>query len=73
MGARYILALVLMIVVMVAWSLFYGNRFAPQPEDPETTEQTTPDTGEATIDPETQATPDGATAPIDSDLFKQVQ
>ena len=73
MGARYILALVLMIVIMVAWSLFYGNRFAPQPDDPETTEQTTPDTGEATIDPETQATPDGATAPINSDLFKQVQ
>ena len=75
MGARYILALVLMIVVMVAWSLFYGNRFAPQPDESATTKQTptTSDAGEATIDPATQATPDGTTAPISSDLFKQVQ
>ena len=75
MGARYILALVLMIVVMVAWSLIYGNRFAPQPDESETTQQTpeTSDIGEATIEPPTQATPDGATAPISSDPFKQVQ
>ena len=76
MGARYILALVLMIVVMVAWSLFYGNRFAPEPDESATTEQTpaTAETDEATIDPTTQATTaDGTTAPLSPDLFKQVQ
>ena len=30
MGQRYILALVLMIVVMFAWSLFFGNRLSKQ-------------------------------------------
>ncbi len=75
MGARYILALVLMIVVMVAWSLFYGDRFAPQPDESPTTEQTpATETDEATIDPTTQATTsDGTTAPLSPDLFKQVQ
>ena len=38
MGVRYIFALVLMIAVMIGWSLFFGKRFAPQPEDPTTTE-----------------------------------
>ena len=47
MGARYILAMVLMIAVMLTWSLLFGKRFAPQPEEPATTEQTeTPDTQE---------------------------
>ena len=76
MGARYILALVLMIVVMVAWSLFYGDRFAPEPDESATTEQTpaTSDTDKTTIDPTTQATTsDGTTAPLSPDLFKQVE
>lgn len=75
MGARYILALVLMIVVMVAWSIFYGNRFAPQPDESETTEQTpaTSDTGETTIDPTTQATSNTTTAPLSPDLWTQVE
>ena len=76
MGARYILALVLMIVVMVAWSLFYGDRFAPEPDESTTTEQTpaTSDTDKTTIDPTTQATTsDGTTAPLSPDLFKQVE
>ena len=41
MGVRYILALVLMIAVMIGWSLFFGNRFAPQPEEPAPTETPT--------------------------------
>ena len=75
MGARYILALVLMIVVMFAWSWFYGNRFAPQPDESATTEEmpTTTDTGEAPIDPTTQATSDGTAAPLSPDLWTQVE
>ncbi len=42
MGARYILALVLMIGVMIAWSLIFGNRFVPEQNDPSITEQTAP-------------------------------
>lgn len=45
MGARYILALVLMIVVMVAWSLIFGNRFVPEQNDPATPEQVSPEEG----------------------------
>ena len=41
MGSRYILALVLMIGVMIAWSLIFGNRFAPEQNNP-TTEQSLP-------------------------------
>ena len=43
MGARYILALVLMVGVMIAWSLIFGNRFVPERPDPGTTEQTPQD------------------------------
>ena len=43
MGARYILALVLMVGVMIAWSLIFGNRFVPEQNDPTITEQTSPD------------------------------
>ena len=75
MGARYILALVLMIVVMIAWSLLYGNRFAPQPDESATTEQTpaTSDTDETPINPTPQATSDGTTAPLSPDLWTQVE
>ena len=40
MGSRYILAVVLMLAVMIAWTLIFGNRFAPEPTDPTTPEQT---------------------------------
>ncbi len=51
MGARYILALVLMIAVMIAWTLLFGKSkpFAPEQNDPAITEQTP-----------TSDTPDGA-------------
>lgn len=42
MGARYILALVLMIGVMIVWSLIFGNRFVPEQDSPTTTEQSPP-------------------------------
>ena len=65
MGARYIFALVLMVAVMIAWSLF----FAPKPDEIPTTQETpvASDTGETPINPTTQATPDGADAPFNSD------
>ena len=72
MGARYILALVLMIGVMIAWSLF----FAPKPDEIPSTEETTPvasDTGETPIDPTTQATSDGTDAPNTPELWTQVE
>ena len=43
MGARYILALVLMVGVMIAWSLIFGNRFVPEQNNPATSEQTSQD------------------------------
>ena len=40
MGARYILAVVLMLAVMIAWTLIFGNRFEPEQEEIPQTEQT---------------------------------
>ena len=42
MGARYILALALMIAVMIGWTLLFGNRFSPQQPEPATTEPIAP-------------------------------
>ena len=70
MGARYILALVLMIAVMIGWSLFFGNRFAPETEQPATTEETPGET-----QPETgitQGAPEGTGASVDPDLWTPV-
>ena len=71
MGARYILALVLMIAVMVLWSLF----LAPKPEQIPPTEKTpvTSDTGETPVDPATQATSDAADAPNAPELWTQIE
>ena len=71
MGARYILALVLMIAVMVLWSLF----LAPKPEQIPPTEKTpvTSDTGETPVDPATQATSDAADAPNTPELWTQIE
>ena len=75
MGVRYILALVLMIAVMIAWSLFFGNRFAPQPDESTTTE--TPaasDTPQIPPDSITQTAPGGTTeASVDTDLWTPLQ
>lgn len=47
MGARYILALVLMIAVMIIWSQVYPRFFAPELTDPGISEETsTPDAAE---------------------------
>ncbi|MXV78457.1 membrane protein insertase YidC [Candidatus Poribacteria bacterium] len=40
MGARYILALVLMIAVMIIWSQIYPRYFAPEMPEPGTSEET---------------------------------
>ncbi len=39
MGARYILAVVLMLAVMIAWTLIFGDRFAPEQEEIPISEQ----------------------------------
>ena len=49
MGSRYILAVVLMLVVMIAWTLIFGNRFAPEPTDPTISEQTPQTNGETKV------------------------
>ena len=74
MGKNYILALVLMIVVMIGWSLFYGNRFAPEPDKPATTE-TPPsaDTHPLQPDDATQTAPEGTEASVDVDLWTPLQ
>lgn len=74
MGARYILALVLMIAVMIAWSLFFGNRFAPEPDESATTETPAASgTREMQPDPTTQTASDGTEASLDPDLWTPVQ
>jgi len=50
MGSRYILALVLMVVVMIAWSLIFGNRFTPEQNESELSEQT-PSNGTPDVQP----------------------
>ncbi len=81
MGARYILALVLMIVVMVGWSLLFGNRFSPQQPDPATTEPIAPPTtdiqpGERADEPSTstlftpiQDSPDDLKVNVQTDTY----
>lgn len=74
MGVRYILALVLMIVVMIAWSLFFGNRFAPEPDESATTQTpTASDTRQTQPDSITPPTPDGTEASVDTDLWTPLQ
>ncbi|MXV73310.1 membrane protein insertase YidC [Candidatus Poribacteria bacterium] len=71
MGARYILALVLMIGVMILWSLF----LAPKPDENPSTEKmpVASDTGETPVDPTTQATPEATDAPNSPELWPQVE
>lgn len=74
MGARYILALVLMIAVMIGWSLFFGNRFAPQPDDPATTETPTASSpGETQPDTAAREVLDGTDASVSPDLWAPVE
>ena len=74
MGTRYILALVLMIAVMIAWSLFFGNRFAPDPDESATTETpASSGTREMPSDPTTQTASDGTEASLDPDLWTPIQ
>ena len=74
MGARYIIALVLMIVVMIAWSLFFGNRFAPEPDESATTETPTSSaTREMQPDATTHTTSDGTEPSLNTDLWTPVQ
>ena len=74
MGVRYILALVLMIAVMIGWSLFFGNRFAPEPDESATPE-TVPssDTRQMQPDDATQPTPDGTEVSVNTDLWTPLQ
>ena len=73
MGVRYILALVLMIAVMIGWSLFFGNRFAPEPDDPATTETPTASSpSEIQTDPATQETLEGTDASVTPDLWTPI-
>ena len=70
MGVRYILALVLMIAVMIGWSLFFGNRFAPEPDESATTETpASSDTRQMQPDDATQTASDGTEASVDTDLW----
>ena len=74
MGVRYILALVLMIAVMIGWSLFFGNRFAPQPDESATTETpASSDTHQMQPDGTTQTAPDATEASVDTDLWTPLQ
>ncbi len=74
MGVRYILALVLMIVVMIGWSLFFGNRFAPEPDESATT-RTAPssDTRHMQPDDATQIASDGTGVSVDTNPWTPLQ
>ena len=74
MGVRYILALVLMIAVMIGWSLFFGKRFAPQPDEPATTETPAASSpSETQSDATTHGTFDGADASVNPDPWTSVE
>ena len=74
MGSRYIIALVLMVAVMIAWSLFFGNRFAPEPDESATTETpASSETREMQSDATMQTAPDGTEASLDPNLWTPVQ
>ena len=74
MGVRYILALVLMIAVMIGWSLFFGKRFAPQPDEPATTETpTTSSPSKTQSDTTAQDTFDETDASVSPDLWTPVE
>ena len=78
MGARYILALVLMVAVIVIWTIvsphIFKNSFGPQPNEPTTTETpiaTSP--SETPPDAETPSASDGTEASVDADLWTPIQ
>ena len=74
MGKNYILALVLMIVVMIGWSLFYSKRFAPQSDEATTTETPAASSpSETQSGTATQETFDGTGASVSSDLSTPVE
>ena len=74
MGVRYILALVLMIAVMIAWSLFFSKHFAPQPDESATTETpASSDTREMQPGTTTQTASDGAEASVSTELWTPIQ
>ena len=74
MGARYILALVLMIAVMIGWSLFFGNRFAPEPDESATTETPVASSpSETQPAPGTQEILEGTDASINPDLWTSIE
>ena len=71
MGARYIIALVLMIAVMIAWSLLFGNRLTPEQNDPSITEPSTPP---SSVVPSTPSTEEERGSPnLDDIVFTPVQ
>ncbi len=63
MGARYILALVLMIAVMITWTLLVGDRFMPEQDEPPTSQQTPQDGTPDEIDTEDQGEEPNNTEP----------
>jgi len=74
MGARYILALVLMILVMVVWSAVYPLLFPPPLEETPATEQTPAVSGTGSTPPDmgTQTTPRRTEAPLDPDPWRSL-
>ena len=74
MGSRYIIALVLMVAVMIAWSLFFGNRFAPELDESTTTgTPASSATSEMQPDAATQTASDGTEASLSTDLWTPVR
>jgi len=63
MGARYILALVLMIAVMITWTLLVGDRFMPEQDEPTTSQQTPQDGTPDDLDTEDQGEEPNDTEP----------
>ena len=70
MGARYIIALVLMIAVLIAWSLLFGNRFTPEQNDPTITEPSTPP---SSVVPPTDSGEEETGSPSPEDVFTPIQ
>ena len=78
MGARYILALVLMVIVIIGWQVashYMINNTIPELDETPTTQETptAPGVGDIPIDPTTQATSEGADTPLSPDLWTAVE
>ena len=70
MERRYVIALVLMIVIMIGWSYWYGKKF-PQPERPQPKEQTTRPETQEPVEVSEPSAPSGEATTVSSQRVQE--